>query len=135
MVKEKARSVSRRTDSKKTASGGQKVVFKGYVNWTLGQKHREAFEAWLKAGIDVDDLVSLLLDSGHTLKFRFDSYNQCLAAQIYCEDASNPNAGYALSMRASEWYKALERVLYVHFIAFDCVWVISEEGAWSDERW
>ena len=126
---------SRKDDSKKTSRGMQKVVYKGYVNWNLSEPHKRAFEKWIAGSPDIDNLVSKVLDSGYTLKLRNDEYFQCMSAGLYCIDPKSDSAGWNLSMRAGTWFKALERLLYVHYIAFNEVWVISDGSDWSDENW
>lgn len=126
---------TQKESSSKTARGKEKVKFLGYVNWTLSEQHKAAFDTWLLSGPDVEDLVNKIAEEGYDLKVRYDSYNQCMSAGFYCTDPNSGNAGWNLSMRAVTWVKALERLLFVHLIAFDTIWVTEKEQGWTDDAW
>ena len=135
MNKDESRNVRPKKGSAKKADSKKKVEFKGYVNWTLNPSHKQAFTQWLETGIDIDDLIDGVVEAGYSLKVRYDTYNQCISAGLYCEDANSPNAGWNLSMRASTSGKAMLRVLFVHLVALDQMWETSDQKTWDDDAW
>lgn len=122
----------RRKDSDKTSRGQRKVEFQGYVNWELTVGHKPAYERWLGEQPDIDNMIEQLCEDGYDVKIRWDSYNRCFAAQAYSRDKTSPNAGWCLSMRAGGWWEAVQRLLFVHYIAFEGTWVSEEEQGWND---
>jgi len=124
-----------RKSSGTTGKGKKKVDFKGYANWTLTPQHKVHYQKWLEQQPDLDDLVMKVLETEHDLKVRYDDYNQCFSAQLYCRDVSHENAGWCLSMRASDYWEAIRRLLFVHCIALEGIWNSEEEAGWQDDAW
>ncbi len=124
-----------RSSSNFTGRGKQKVKFAGYVNWQLTAQHKVSYLAWLETKPDIDDLIARVLETAHDLKVRYDDYNQCFAAQLYCTDGKHENAGWCLSMRGGDYYEAIRRLLFVHCVALEEVWTAEEEDGWQDDNW
>jgi len=135
MISKKKGRGSPKKDSPVTARGKKKVAFKGYVKWTLSESHKVAFEKWRREKPDIDDLITKVYYSGYSLKIRYDDYNQSLSASLYCEDALSDNAGWVLSMRSNDWWKAICRVMYVHYVAFEGQWITEEQNTWDEDSW
>ena len=126
---------SKGTDSTKTSKGKEKVKWQGYVNYDLNDNIKSGIQTWLEGNPNVDDMVHRVTEDGYDLKVRYDDYSQCMSAQLYCTDANSPNAGWCLSVRASDWVSAMWRVLYLHFIAFEGVWIDPTNTGWNDDQW
>lgn len=128
-------STSPKSDSPLTGKGKQKVEWKGYVNWTLSEQHKATFKKWLETEPKIDELIQKVTEDGYDLKIRYDAYNACMSAQLYCTNVLDGNAGWCLSMRSSDWYTAVLRVLYVHFVALEEVWSDNSAAGWTDDNW
>lgn len=124
-----------RKSSNSTIKGKKKVEFMGYVNWTLTEAHKVSFNKWLETNPDINDLIYKITESGYSLKIAHDDYNHCMSASLYCMDVASANAGWNLSMRANDWEKAIERLVFVHLVAFDTMWQTDHEKAWEDDAW
>lgn len=122
-------------DSPTTAKGKTKVEWKGYVNWQLSEQHKATFRKWLETQPKIDEIIHEITEDGYDIKIRYDGYNACMSAQLYCTNPANPNAGWCLSMRANDWYTALLRVIYVHCIALEGAWSEPSTQGWTDEQW
>lgn len=133
MSKKGTRSPKR--DSSTTAQGKPKVEWQGYVNFTLTEAHKNGFEKWVASNPPIDRMIDELTEDGYDLKVRYDGYNKCQSAQLFCTVPENSNAGWCLSIRASSWYKAIVRLLYVHYIALEEQWSAQVEPGWNDDNW
>lgn len=133
MTKKPTRSPQK--DSATTARGKAKVEWKGYVNFTLTESMQNGFKEFAAKSTTHDALIEELVQDGFDLKVRYDDYNKCFSAQLYCTDAARPEAGWCLSLRADSWYKAVLRLLYVHYIALEERWNAQVEIGWTDEKW
>lgn len=122
-------------DSKFKANGAPKVEWKGYVNWELTKAHVRAFDEWVASNPDFDGLLQKAVRDGYDFKVRYDERNDAMSAQFYCQSANNPNAGWCLSMRSNDWWKAVQRLIFVHFIALQEAWSTQGEEGWTDDKW
>jgi len=135
MSKRKSASYTKKKDSKFAKNGKEKVSFQGYVNWELTDSYREVYEKWLTSNPDIESLVERLLQDGYSLKHGWDEYNECYTAGLYCIDRTSTNCGWFMSMRSMSYVRSLERVIFVHYIAFKGIWVTEAEQAYSDDQW
>lgn len=126
---------SKKSDTPITKGGKKKVDWKGYVNFPIDDGVKRSLQAWLDQEPDFDQLIEDAAQNGYDLKVRYDTYNQCFTAQFFCTDIANDDGGWCLSMRASGWYKALQRLLYIHYICLEQVWSDSLVEGWSDDNW
>lgn len=125
----------RKEDSDQTGRGKAKVQWRGYVNLTLNQSDKERIkeiENWQQW---TDQMAESAIREGYTLKERYDSYNQCVVSQLYCEVESSPNAGWCLSMRGDDWFTARFRVLFTHYVILSGVWPVGLEVRGYDGDW
>lgn len=120
---------------KTTRGGKEKVPWLGYVRNTLTEGDKKKMVQWVSTNPDYDQLIEDVTEKGYDLKIRYDSYNQCFSAQLFCTDLKDSNAGFCLALRASGWYKALQRLLFVHYICFEGEWATEPEVGWDDDNW
>lgn len=112
-----------------------KVPFKGYVNLTLTDDEKEAFEhERLKP-----ELYTLIyadaLREGYNMSVKWLSSERCFRASLTCTDANSPAFGWILAMRASDPHTAAERVLYTHHHILGDDWSDHVGTRRSDTDW
>lgn len=133
--KRKATKAQNNGSAKKTASGKTKVEWKGYVNFSLNDSDKRKAEEYRGNPDWLDTAASHVCEEDYKLSVSYDNYNDCIVASLYCKRAGSPNAGYCLTARASHWYEAIFRVLYVHYVALDEDWNAQKEEGWDDSQW
>ena len=124
-----------KVDSPITGRGKAKVVWQGYVNVTINESMKRGLVELGDLGAFVDKSMRDLEDGVYDVKIRWDSYNQCWQASLYCTFAGHPNAGWCLALRGSDWFSALGRLLYIHFMVYETLWSTDGKVGWSDEQW
>lgn len=134
---EKKPGKTRKTDSSLTASNRPKVTWMGYVTFELSNEHKAALEKFLTSGNDpLDWLPRIALDGVYEVKCKWDSYNNCFAATLYCSKYEHENAGWALPCRASGFWVALRRLAFVHVEVLKEQWHVgANDTGWNDEKW
>lgn len=125
----------RKPDSSKSASGKPKVEWKGYVNVELNTEDKKGISEVKDMALLVDTVINDLVEHGYSFKVRYDAYNKCFAAQFYCEDSSDPNAGWCLSMRGGNWWTATCRLCYVQSVMLQSRWNVQDTKGWDDSQW
>lgn len=107
---------------KPTQYNGRNVEF---VNYKFDKPTKEAFDAWFAAkGNSAINAVFETLQSEHKLSLSYDTESEVfIAAMTGKEDSLNP--GKCLTLRSTEWFKAMAACAYVHTVIFSGeVWEI-----------
>jgi len=128
---------TRKKDSNVTAHNKPKVEWQGYVTFELNEAHKKGLD---KAVSNENDpllwLPKIAIDGVYEIKTKWDTYNNCWVATIYCSKFGHENAGWALPARAANYWDALRRVAYVHLEVLKEGWHVgANDTGWKDEKW
>lgn len=128
---------SPRTDSKFTANRKPKVEWQGYVNFEISKEQKTALNQAIKNNNDpLLWLPQIAADGVYEIKAKWDSYNNCWVATIYCAKYGHDNAGWALPCRAADFWDSLRRVAFVHSEVLQGEWHVTKlDNGWDDEKW
>ena len=101
---------------KRSASFSNQIEF---INYKFNQETKAAFEAWYSAkGNTFLQAVYDTLGNSYKLSLSWDSSNDCfIAAMTGREDSLNPHS--CITLRSTDWVKALAALAYVHTVVFD----------------
>lgn len=128
---------TRRQDSHIATSGKAKAVWQGYVTYELAAQHKKALEHFMEQGNDpLDWLPHIAVDGVYEVKVKWDTYNNCWVASLYCAKPGHENAGWALPCRASDFWVALRRLAFIHQEVLKEKWGIgANDTGWTDDKW
>lgn len=128
---------TKRTDSRNTVSGKPKVEWQGYVTFELATSHKKALDTALENHNDpLDWLPRIALDGVYEVKCKWDTYNNCWVATLYCSKSGHENAGWALPCRSGDFWTALRRLAFVHIEVLKEQWHVgANDLGWNDEKW
>lgn len=123
----------RKSESAARTQGQSSVEF---VRRELTEAEKPEFRAWRD---DIDTVVGELdrmLESGYKVSLKHDVYNGAYAAFIFADDDSD-NAGYCLTGRGGNTYRALSEAVYKHAVLLRGNWVSvgRTTDAFSDPDW
>lgn len=121
-----------KTDSDQASNGKPKVQWRGYVNHDLTAAEKQAYAKYAADAEWLDRAEFAALSTGHSIKVSWYEKGQCVRAVVYCENAENPNAGWALSAFAESAWEARARVLFLHHVVFETVWRTADNNGWFD---
>lgn len=122
-------------DDGHTAKGKQRVKWQGYVNYTPTEQDRAGLSAAIDGGFDAEHESMQIMREGYRLSMGFDEYHGCYSASLYCQNSSSTNAGWNLSVRATDPFTAFTRLVYLHVYVLGGDWNTAQSGGWSDENW
>lgn len=128
---------TRKQDSHITTSGKAKVEWRGYVTYELESHHKKALEARMASGVDpLDWLPRIATEGTYEVKCKWDAYNSCWVASLYCSKSGHPDAGWALPCRAADFWTALRRLAFIHIEVLSEQWGIgANDTGWTDDKW
>lgn len=128
---------TRKTDSKTTTQGKPKVEWQGYVTFELATAQKKALDKFIENKNDpIDWLPGIALDGVYEVKCKWDAYNNCWVASLYCSKYGHENAGWALPCRANDFWTALRRLAFVHQEVLKGQWHVgANDTGWNDEKW
>jgi hypothetical protein len=95
-----------------------------FVRRELTETEKLEFRTWRD---DIDTVIGELdrmLEDGHKVSLKYDLYNGAYAAFIFADDDSD-NAGYCLTGRGGNAYRALSEALYKHVVLLRGNWVVN----------
>lgn len=130
---------SNRKGSFSSANGGGKFDgssnWQGFINVYLDEKLKAAALGWYSEAENVDRAMNALLAAGYRCTFKFEENTGAYSCFITPTSATHENAGWGLSERASSWYKALCRVLYIHHVCLGGDWSSHKGPSFVEEDW
>jgi len=128
---------TRKQDSKNSVVGKPKVTWQGYITFELDKAHKAALDTFVSSGNDpLDWLPRIAVDGVYEVKCKWDTYNNCWCATLYCARYGHENAGWALPCRASDFWIAMRRLAFVHIEVLKEQWHIgANDTGWDDEKW
>jgi len=128
---------TRKTHSKNTVVGKPKVAWQGYVTFEHDKAHKQALDKFVAEKNDpIEWLPSIALDGVYEVKAKWDSYNNCWVATLYCSKFGHENAGWALPCRSGNFWTALRRLAFVHKEVLKEQWHVgANDTGWDDEKW
>jgi hypothetical protein len=119
------------TDGRFTAGSAWHGFINVYLDSAAKQKAHDVYSdaAW------VDSAVDAALGAGYRITLKMDTQSGAFSAFMTPTSPTHENAGWGLSERASSWWKALCRMLYIHHVVLDGNWAGSKDGAFVDDEW
>jgi len=90
-----------------------------FVNFKFDKDTKAQFQAWFETkGNTVIEAIFNTLQADNKMSVSYDNQNDCFIGSMTGKDGSlNPKK--CLTIRSSEWFKAMAACAYVHTIIFD----------------
>lgn len=111
------------TDTSKQESNGngtnQPYQKLKWANIYLDAQQKEAAKLFLAKEGELDNLFATILCSGYSVGFSFNEQTDSTICTLICKNEDDPNHGWATTSHARDWYTALARAFYKHFILGD----------------
>ena len=124
--------------AKKREAAAKEYAWKGFVNVTLTDRFKSAFDTW---EVD-DDLVSnAVLDVVEVvgkLSFSYDRKQGCFVAALTVTNTERPDAGYCVTARSVDLWRAMRRVVFIYWqvCAGDLTsQALSQPSVYTDAAW
>lgn len=117
----------KRSDSKETAAGREKVKWLGYVNWNMSAVDKKAYLKWLEDQDVLYNVVPTIIGDGYSVKLAYDDYHDSVVCSLFCQNPGSENAGWCLTARAADPFEAMSRAMFIHFVCFDRIWPTERE--------
>lgn len=111
------------------------ATWQGYVNYTPTESDKSKIKEVMGNGEHVLELWAKAALDGYTIQQKDDPRNGAFVAELYAGWGDMPNAGYKLTARGSDCWSALQRVLYIHFYAFEENWGGTDHKAGYTDEW
>jgi len=92
-----------------------------FINLELDKTATEDYRAWREDSDHIYDVWTALLEDGYRVNTKFDSYSDACAAFIIPSEGS-ANAGYILTGRGGNAYRAVSEALYKHEVVLLGTW-------------
>lgn len=96
--------------------------FKGFVNFSLTEKEKQAGQKWVSE-VDFLDQISRIVLEAYKLSLSLDKNDRFIAS---LSTKHGVNKGWVLTARGSSWDVAAGRALYLHIVIFDGTWMDRE---------
>lgn len=113
---------SKKRAKTKQFSTGNRVEWKGYINVPLVEADKRHFHQWRAQPSIVEETLQAALRDGYKLSVDWQQRENAFRASLYCQNAEFNEAGYCLSIFASEWWKAVCQLLYIHVVKCNADW-------------
>lgn len=84
-----------------------------FINLELSKEQQQQQRAWREEVSDVSDVWAELLQEGYRVNTKWDDYSSSYAAFII-PDGQSDNAGYILTGRGGNPYRAVSEALFKH---------------------
>jgi hypothetical protein len=98
------------------------VKWRGYVNPKVPEQYRALFGEYSE---DVARWSSHFRDisaSGYKMAWYYDDNADCAVATAYGYHPDCPYAGYTMSVRSSDVWTSVLRLLFIHYVVLDQCW-------------
>jgi len=102
------------------------AAFRGYVNLTLSEQQKDAYEAWSNSASFWDALEVHVAD-GVNVSVKIDPKSGGFIASATQRRVGSPNAGLVVTARGKEAVVAFGRVVF-------CLTVLSKNQRWEDTQ-
>lgn len=133
----KSASVSR-SQSRNNSRGRQpqnQAEWQGYVNVYMTEEVRKKAADWYSNWENVHRAMDLAIMDGYRVSFKQDAGSEAYVCMMTTVDASHRDAGWALTERAGDWFKALCRTMYIHHVVLDADWSTAKQQTYLDSDW
>lgn len=110
------------TTAKQGQQGFQNIPWQGFINVNLNEATKKKAAEYFQRPNFVGDGIDQLLQQGYRLTLKYDLNSGGFSAFVTPVDASHKDAGWGLSERAGSWFRAVERIIYIHFVVLDGEW-------------
>lgn len=111
-----------------------RVEWRGYISPTLTTSEKATYKKWRADTGACEQALKSALDTGYKISVDFQTRERAYRAGLYCQAVGSENAGYCLTAFASDWWEAINRVVFIHSQVLGGSWtkVISPSG-WKDD--
>lgn len=111
-----AKQDKRRTAAaKKAAEAAKAYEWRGFVNVSITDKYRSTFETWERDDDLVVDAVLSAVETVGKLSFSYDKKQGCFIAALTVTNTSRPDAGFCVTARSADMFKAMRRVVFLYW--------------------
>lgn len=110
------------TQPKSQGQGFQNIPWQGFINVNLNEATKKKAAEYFARQNFVEDGVAGLLDAGYRLTLKYEINSGAFSAFVTPVDPKHKDAGWGLSERAGSWTRAVERIIYIHFVVLDGEW-------------
>lgn len=106
------------TSKQESEGSGQSTQYQKlkWANIYLDAQQKEAAKLFLAKDGELDNLFATILCSGYSVGFSFNAQTDSVICTIICKDEDDANFGWAISTHGRDWYGALARAFYKHFV-------------------
>jgi len=111
------------------------VGYKGYVPVYLTEEHKQAIRANLGKPAELLNKLDRYVQDGYKFSISWDSYNDCLAANLFDTDVRRPTGGFILSAKHTDLVVALSSLVYLHEVIYPDGWSIERQDNSSRVSW
>lgn len=107
----------------------------GFVNIALTDADKARAAAWYTDVSNVDRAVDAALRQGYRITLKMEGSQTTYSAFMTPADSGHENAGWGLSERAGDWWRALCRLMFIHAICLETDWSankgdVADVGDW-----
>lgn len=93
-----------------------------FVQYELSKDQISDLKARVQKGWSMNEALTLFLEAGYRVAFKWDDYNNCYSCFVNEIDAEGTNGGKILTGRGGNPQSAFLESAYKHFVIFDAVW-------------
>lgn len=123
-------------DRRSIQVGNGENGFRGFIRHTITNEEKARYDGW---GYSDDDLwadIQRLVDSGYSVSFKWDEYNEAHQCSFKCSNKKDVNDGWCMVARAPDIYNAIRLALYKHLVLMEGDWSAwhereREKGGWG----
>jgi len=110
------RAVDSSKSDKKSAPQHQAGTWLKWSNVYLDPQQKEAAKLFVAADGKLDSYLATLLEDGYTLGFSYNEETESSICTIIGKRCGGANEGWGMTTHAGDWYTAMCRALYKHFV-------------------
>jgi len=109
--------------------------WRGFVNVYLTDADKAKASTWYTDINNVDRAVDAALRQGYRITLKMEGSQTTYSAFMTPADSQHENAGWGLSERAGDWWRALCRLMFIHAVCLQSDWSankgeIADVGDW-----
>lgn len=93
-------------------SAEEKADFKGFVNVTLTDAHKQAIKAWDLESADMFDWMAGAITGGLKVSFSYNKQNDTVSASVMCVWKKSANGGLVVNAYGKDVYSAFRALIY-----------------------
>jgi len=119
--------------SKKEEPRNGYVAWQGFVNVYLTDKDKAHASEFYSGNGAVEQAIEKALFAGYRITLKHEKANNTFSAFMTHTDVDHPDSGWGLSERASSWWRALQRIMFIHHVVLQGDWTSSKGDNYVDD--